>query len=164
MLPTLGHMYLRESKQRRADGSTVSYLLLAENVWAPERRRSETHVVYNCGRADDPAVVERLRKLAASILRRCSPEEIVGAGGGDLRLLCAWAYGEVYVGAAGALARRRDPSALAFHRRRSRRCAEVSELARKHRRFRPDAAWPARQPHPARRWALGAARASHSCQ
>jgi hypothetical protein len=26
-------MYLRESKQRRADGSTVSYLQLAENVW-----------------------------------------------------------------------------------------------------------------------------------
>ena len=93
----LGHMYLRESKQRRADGSTVSYLQLAENVWAPERRRSETRVVYNCGRADDPAVVERLRKLAASILRRCSPEEIVGAGNGDLRLVCAWPYGEVYV-------------------------------------------------------------------
>lgn len=59
-------MYLRESKQRRADGSTVSYLQLAENVWAPERRRSETHVVYNCGRADDPAVVERLRGVVAA--------------------------------------------------------------------------------------------------
>ena len=57
-------MYLRESKQRRADGSTVSYLQLAENVWSPERRRSETQVVYNCGRADDAAVVERLRRLA----------------------------------------------------------------------------------------------------
>jgi hypothetical protein len=47
-------------------------------------------VVSNCGRADDPSVVERLRKLAASILRRCSPEEIVGASQGDLRLVCAW--------------------------------------------------------------------------
>ena len=90
-------MYLRESKQRRADGSTVSYLQLAQNKWVPERRRSETQVVYNCGRADDAAVTERLRKLAASILRRCSPEEIVGASGGDLRLVCAWPYGEVYV-------------------------------------------------------------------
>jgi hypothetical protein len=63
----------------------------------PAGTRSETHVVYNCGRADDAAVVERLRKLAASILRRCSPEEIVGAGNGDLRLVCAWPYGEVYV-------------------------------------------------------------------
>jgi transposase len=90
-------MYLRESKQRRADGSTVSYLQLAENEWVPERRRSETKVVYNCGRADDVAVTERLRKLAASILRRCSPEEIVAAGSGQLRLVCAWPYGEVYV-------------------------------------------------------------------
>ncbi len=90
-------MYLRESKQRRANGSTVSYLQLAENIWSPDRRRSETQVVYNCGRADDPDVVERLRKLAASILRRCSPEEIVGAGTGDMRLVCAWPYGEVYV-------------------------------------------------------------------
>lgn len=90
-------MYLRQSKQRRADGSTVSYLQLAENVWVPERRRCETHLVYNCGRADDPAVVQRLRELAASILRRCSPEEIVGASNGDLRLVCAWPYGEAYV-------------------------------------------------------------------
>ena len=90
-------MYLRESKQRRADGSTVSYLQLAENKWVPERRRSETRVVYNCGRADDAAVTERLRKLAASILRRCSPEEIVAAGSGEMRLVCAWPYGEVYV-------------------------------------------------------------------
>lgn len=78
-------MYLRESKQRRADGTVVSYLQLAENIWNSERRRSETRVVHNCGRADDPAVTERLRKLAGSILRRCSPEEIVGAGHGDLR-------------------------------------------------------------------------------
>ena len=96
MLPSIGHMYLRESKQRRADGSVVTYLQLAENVWNPEKRRSETRIVYNCGRADDPAVVERLRQLATSILRRCSPEEIVAAGG-DWRLVCAWPYGEVYV-------------------------------------------------------------------
>ena len=30
-------------------------------------------------------------------MRRCSSEEIVSAGGGDLRLVCAWPYGEVYV-------------------------------------------------------------------
>ena len=96
-MSSIGHLYLRESKQRRADYSTVSYLQLAQNKWVPDRRRSETQIVYNCGRADDAAVTERLRKLAASILRRCSPEEIVGASGGDLRLVCAWPYGEVYV-------------------------------------------------------------------
>ena len=96
-MSSIGHLYLRESKQRRADGSTVSYFQLAQNKWVPDRRRSETQIVYNCGRADDAAVTERLRKMAASILRRCSPEEIVGASGGDLRLVCAWPYGEVYV-------------------------------------------------------------------
>ena len=58
-------MYLRESKQRRADGSTVSYLQLAENEWVAERRRSETRVVYSCGRADEPAV----RALALQLRR-----------------------------------------------------------------------------------------------
>ena len=90
-------MYLRESKQRRADGTVVSYLQLAENAWNSERGRSEAHIVHNCGRADDPAVTERLRKLAASILRRCSAQEIAASSGGDLRLVCAWPYGEVYV-------------------------------------------------------------------
>lgn len=70
---------------------------LAENVWNPEKRRSEARVLYNCGRADDADVTERLRRLAHSILRRCSSEEIVGAGGGDWRLVCAWPYGDVYV-------------------------------------------------------------------
>ena len=89
-------MYLRESKQRRADGSVVTYLQLAENVWDATKGRSQASIVHNCGRADDPDVVERLRRLAKSILRRCSPEEIVGAGG-DWRLICAWPYGDVYV-------------------------------------------------------------------
>ena len=93
---SIGHMYLRESKQKRADGSVVTYLQLAENVWNAERRRSEARILCNCGRADDAAVTERLRRLAKSILRRCSPEEIV-AEEGNWRLICAWPYGEIYV-------------------------------------------------------------------
>jgi len=89
-------MYLRESKQRRTDGSTVAYLQLAENVWNPERGRSEARVLLNCGRADHPEVTERLRRLARSILRRCSADEIVSAAGGEWRLVCAWPYGDVY--------------------------------------------------------------------
>lgn len=88
-------MYLRESKQRRADGSTVAYLQLAENVWNAERRRSEARVLLNCGRADDAAVTDRLRRLARSIMRRCSTDEIVSAAGGDWKLVCAWPYGDV---------------------------------------------------------------------
>lgn len=89
-------MYLRESKQRRADGSTVAYLQLAENVWNAERRRSEARVLLNCGRADDAAVTDRLRRLARSIMRRCSTDEIVSAAGGHWKLVCAWPYGDVY--------------------------------------------------------------------
>jgi len=89
-------MYLRESKQRRANGTVVTYLQLAENVWDAEKRRSQATVVWNCGRADDPAVIERLRRLAKSILRRASPEEIVAAGG-DWQLVCAWPHGDIHV-------------------------------------------------------------------
>lgn len=89
-------MYLRESKQKRADGRVVTYLQLAENIWNPEKRRAETRILCNCGRASDAAVTERLRRLAKSILRRCSPEEIVAAGPG-WRLVRAWPYGDLYV-------------------------------------------------------------------
>ena len=89
-------MYIRESKQTRADGSVVTYLQLAENVWCPDKGRSQARIVYNCGRADDPAVIDRLRRLAQSILRRCCPDEIVAAST-DWRLVCAWPYGDTYV-------------------------------------------------------------------
>jgi hypothetical protein len=70
-------MYLRQTRQTRADGSTLTHLQIAENVWDPEKKRSRPQILFNCGRADDPAVAERLRRLARSILRRCSPEEIL---------------------------------------------------------------------------------------
>ena len=89
-------MYLRLSRQKRADGSTLAHLQIAENVWDPEKKRSQARIVYNCGRADDPAVTERLKRLAHSILRRCSPEDIV-ASQPNWRLLDAWPYGDVYV-------------------------------------------------------------------
>jgi len=89
-------MYLRESKQTRTDGTVVTYLQLAENVWDAAKGRSQAHIVHNCGRSDDVQVVERLRRLANSILRRCSPEEIVGSGG-DWKLICAWPYGDIFV-------------------------------------------------------------------
>lgn len=38
-------MYLRQSKQRRTDGSAVSCLQLAESVCSPEQRRSQAYVV-----------------------------------------------------------------------------------------------------------------------
>jgi hypothetical protein len=89
-------MYLRETHQKRADGTVLTHLQLAESVWNPQKQRSEIRIVYNCGRADDPDVAARLRRLARSILRRCSPEEIV-AQEPDWRLVDAWPYGDLYV-------------------------------------------------------------------
>jgi hypothetical protein len=53
-------------------------------------------VIYNCGRANDQAVTERLRRLARSILRRVHPEAIV-AQDPSWRLVNAWPYGPLYV-------------------------------------------------------------------
>ena len=72
----MAYMYLRQSKQKRADGSVLSHLQIAENVWDPEKKRSRVKILYNCGRSDDPKATERLRRLARSILKRCSPEEL----------------------------------------------------------------------------------------
>ena len=89
-------MYLRESRQKRSDGSVLTHLQLAESVWNPTNGRSEVRIVFNCGRADDPEVVERLRSLARSILRRCSPEEIIEQNR-DWKLIDAWPYGDLHV-------------------------------------------------------------------
>jgi hypothetical protein len=89
-------MYLRESRQKRADGSVLTHLQLAENLWDAERQRAQVKIVYNCGRADDPASTERLRRLAKSILRRCAPEEIV-ADNPDWQVVNAWDHGDLYV-------------------------------------------------------------------
>jgi len=61
-------MYLRITERRNRDGSTVAYYALAENIWNPEARRSETRVVHSFGRADqlDKAALQR---LVASINR-----------------------------------------------------------------------------------------------
>jgi hypothetical protein len=89
-------MYLRETRQKRADGSVVTHLQLAESVWNPHKKRSEVRIVYNCGRADDPQTTERLRQLARSLLKRCAPEEIV-AQAPQWRVIGAWPFGALYV-------------------------------------------------------------------
>ena len=89
-------MYLRETRQKRADGSLVTHLQLAESVWNPKKKRSEVRILYNCGRAEDPKTAERLRKLARSILKKCDPEEIVQHSA-QWRLIDAWPYGALYI-------------------------------------------------------------------
>ena len=96
MYGIIGYMYLRQSTQKRADGSTLRHLQIAENVWDPAKKRSRVRILYNCGRADDPKATERLRRLARSILKRCSPEELAAADS-TLTVADAWPYGDLYV-------------------------------------------------------------------
>src|SRR5262249_31395020 len=89
-------MYLRETRQKRADGSLVTHLQVAESVWNPRTKRSEVRSVHNCGRAADPQTAERVRKLARSILKRCAPAEMVDQAPPG-RFLNAWPFGALYV-------------------------------------------------------------------
>lgn len=88
-------MYLRETKQKRADGTTVTYLQLAENVWDPAKRRSQAKILANFGRADDPDTLDRLRRLARSLLRRADPEALAAQEG--WKLVDAWPHGHLHV-------------------------------------------------------------------
>ena len=89
-------MYLRESRQKRADGSVLTHLQLAENRWDAQKQRARVEIIYNCGRADDAQNTDRLRRLARSILRRCAPEEIV-AENPEWQVVNAWNHGDLYV-------------------------------------------------------------------
>jgi hypothetical protein len=94
-------MYLRTTKRRNADGTTVCYYQIAENVWDPHRRCAVAKVIYNFGRADqlDP---NQLQRLANSILRVLGNPS--GAVGGPTQtpspavdIRDAWPYGAIYV-------------------------------------------------------------------
>lgn len=89
-------MYLRVSKQKRANGSEIAHLQFAESTWDPDKKRSQVRILYNFGRAEDPAVIERLHRLATSILKRVAPEQIV-ATDDQWQLVDAWPYGDLYV-------------------------------------------------------------------
>jgi hypothetical protein len=89
-------MYVRETRQKRADGSFVTHLQLAESVWNPHKKRSEVRILHTCGRAEDPKTAERLRTLARSILKRCDPQEMVPHST-QWRVVDAWPYGPLYV-------------------------------------------------------------------
>jgi hypothetical protein len=89
-------MYLRVTSQRRPDGTALSHLQIVESVWNKEKKRNDKRIIYNCGRADDPEIAERMRRLARSILRRCAPDEII-QDNPTWKLEDAWPYGDIYV-------------------------------------------------------------------
>ena len=75
-------MYLRSTKRRNRDGSTVEYYALAENVWNTSKRRSETKVIHSFGRADslDRDVLERLAHSIRRVLVDGSIDQAAASG------------------------------------------------------------------------------------
>ncbi|MCA1680205.1 MAG: IS1634 family transposase [Actinobacteria bacterium] len=71
-------MYLRETKRRNADGSTVSYLALAQNERDPKTGVPRARIIHRFGRADR-VDREALARLVRSISRFLDPSEAVAA-------------------------------------------------------------------------------------
>jgi hypothetical protein len=80
-------MYLRETRRKNRDGSTVAYLQLAHNERNPETGSPTAKVIHNFGRADkvDGAALSR---LVSSISRFLTPEQAAtAAAGGEVEIL-----------------------------------------------------------------------------
>ena len=90
-------MYLRETRRRNKDGSTVSYLQLAHNERHPVTGSPVARIIHNFGRADQ-VDREALRRLVASISRVLEPDaEPAGVGGAGVELVEARRYGGAWV-------------------------------------------------------------------
>ncbi len=90
-------MYLRESKRRNQDGSTVSYLQLAHNERHRRTGSPVAKVIHNFGRADK-VDKEALRRLVTSISRFLEPAEAIRAvEGSDVEVVDARRFGGAYV-------------------------------------------------------------------
>jgi Transposase DDE domain len=71
-------MYLRTIKRRNKDGSEVTYVQLAHNVWDPVKRQSRAQVIHSFGR-EDQLDREALARLVRSITRFLDPEQALAA-------------------------------------------------------------------------------------
>ncbi len=78
---------------KTTDGSPVTYLQIAENIWDSQKKRSRVRVVCTLGRADERAI-DRLRQLVRSI-RRQSPEYTAEVEGWKFQN--SWEHGGFHV-------------------------------------------------------------------
>lgn len=89
-------MYLRRTRRKNKDGSTVEYLQLAHNERDPVSGAAKAKVLYNFGRADqlDP---DALRRLAGSLTRFLDPEDALQAQAGGLRFIASRPLGGAWL-------------------------------------------------------------------
>lgn len=90
-------MYLRETKRRNRDGSTVAYLQLAHSERHPVTGVPSAKVIHSFGRAD---TVDRagLARLVASISRFLDPEQAIAAAhAGEIEVLDSRRFGGAWL-------------------------------------------------------------------
>jgi hypothetical protein len=89
-------VYLRESRRRNKDGSTVSYLQLAHNERHPRTGTPVAKVIHNFGRADK-VDREALARLVRSISRVLHPADAGTSAGADVEIVDSRPLGGAYV-------------------------------------------------------------------
>ena len=90
-------MYLRETKRRNADRSSVSYLALAQNERDPKTGVPRARIIHRFGRADQ-VDREALARLVRSISRFLDPAEAVAAtASGEVSILESRTMGSAWV-------------------------------------------------------------------
>jgi hypothetical protein len=67
-------MYIRRISRTNKDGSVVTYVQLAHNVWDPTVRQARAKVLFSFGREDE-LDLEALRRLIRGVARYLGPEE-----------------------------------------------------------------------------------------
>lgn len=71
-------MYIRTISRKNRDGSKVTYVQLAHNVWDKEKGHAKAQVIYSFGRADE-LDLDAIRRLVKSFCRFLSPEDALKA-------------------------------------------------------------------------------------
>lgn len=71
-------MYVRTISRKNKDGSVVTYVQLAHNVWDKEKGHARAEVIYSFGRADE-LDLDAIRRLVKSLCRFLSPEDALRA-------------------------------------------------------------------------------------
>ena len=90
-------MYLRETKRRNADGSTVSYLALAQNERDPVTGVPRARIIHRFGRADE-VDREALARLVRSISRFLDPTEaVVATASGEVQIIESRTMGSAWL-------------------------------------------------------------------
>jgi hypothetical protein len=96
-------MYVRTISRKNKDGSKVTYVQLAHNVWDKEKGYARAEVIYSFGRAED-LDIEAIRRLVKSLCRFLPPGDVTevqavleGGGGEDIEFIKSYPMGGGYI-------------------------------------------------------------------